>query len=319
MKLNYYTYTVKFTKKGKVRNICIKDIVDMFCEYQKDKSLLEKNNKVTERDLYFAKADKFETIYYLMTPTDLHQYRSLDKTSGKITDLKTLIGSDSLEKVTYVHIDDKKPVIGIATSRGGSTDEDLQFYLNEILNGLSTDTPYELSLKPLDSGVSRTDVKNLKMITQAKVVLNSGSSQFMAKLAKLFTNNKANNNLEIEIIIKRTNAQANSIEKDIQPLLDSIANDHENKQFTHAYFRGKRSSLSETVKDMYLDKSLILYDMVIPHARVSIEEQIEVKRYSNLQVDALTDDFFDARKQKIKATIPCELWDKLTKPMSYMK
>ncbi|MDN4721801.1 hypothetical protein QYZ46_10735 [Vibrio parahaemolyticus] len=299
MKLNYYTYTIKFTKKGKTRKVCIKDIVDIFCQYQTNRASLVKVNKVTEKELYFAKADSFDTVYYLMTPTDLHEYRSLNKTSGTITDLKTLIGTDSLEKVTYVHIDDKKPVIGIASSRGGATFEDLEFYLNEVLNGLSSDTPYEISLKPLKSGVDRQDVKKLKMITQAKVVLDSGSGQ-MAKFAKLLTNNKASNNLEIEVTFKRSNAQANSIEKDIEPLLSIIETDSGNNEFVHAYFRGKRDSLSEQVKDMYLDHSLVLYDMIVPKVRVSIEEQIEVKRYSNQQVDTLTDEFFASRKKNSK-------------------
>ncbi|HDY8135297.1 MULTISPECIES: hypothetical protein [Vibrio] len=316
MKLNYYTYTIKFTKKGKTRKVCIKDIVDIFCQYQTNRASLVKVNKVTEKELYFAKADSFDTVYYLMTPTDLHEYRSLNKTSGTITDLKTLIGTDSLEKVTYVHIDDKKPVIGIASSRGGATFEDLEFYLNEVLNGLSSDTPYEISLKPLKSGVDRQDVKKLKMITQAKVVLDSGSGQ-MAKFAKLLTNNKASNNLEIEVTFKRSNAQANSIEKDIEPLLSIIETDSGNNEFVHAYFRGKRDSLSEQVKDMYLDHSLVLYDMIVPKVRVSIEEQIEVKRYSNQQVDTLTDEFFASRKKKLKDTIPCTNWDKLKDAKSY--
>ncbi|MFW1024348.1 hypothetical protein ACEWBM_11835 [Vibrio parahaemolyticus] len=307
---------MKFTKKGKTRKVCIKDIVDIFCQYQTNRASLVKVNKVTEKELYFAKADSFDTVYYLMTPTDLHEYRSLNKTSGTITDLKTLIGTDSLEKVTYVHIDDKKPVIGIASSRGGATFEDLEFYLNEVLNGLSSDTPYEISLKPLKSGVDRQDVKKLKMITQAKVVLDSGSGQ-MAKFAKLLTNNKASNNLEIEVTFKRSNAQANSIEKDIEPLLSIIETDSGNNEFVHAYFRGKRDSLSEQVKDMYLDHSLVLYDMIVPKVRVSIEEQIEVKRYSNQQVDTLTDEFFASRKKKLKDTIPCTNWDKLKDAKSY--
>ncbi|MDN4705718.1 hypothetical protein QYZ41_07960 [Vibrio parahaemolyticus] len=294
----------------------MKDIVDIFCQYQTNRASLVKVNKVTEKELYFAKADSFDTVYYLMTPTDLHEYRSLNKTSGTITDLKTLIGTDSLEKVTYVHIDDKKPVIGIASSRGGATFEDLEFYLNEVLNGLSSDTPYEISLKPLKSGVDRQDVKKLKMITQAKVVLDSGSGQ-MAKFAKLLTNNKASNNLEIEVTFKRSNAQANSIEKDIEPLLSIIETDSGNNEFVHAYFRGKRDSLSEQVKDMYLDHSLVLYDMIVPKVRVSIEEQIEVKRYSNQQVDTLTDEFFASRKKKLKDTIPCTNWDKLKDAKSY--
>ena len=316
MKLNYYTYTVKFTKKGKTRKICIKDIVDIYCKYQTDNAVLLKKNKVTERDLYLARSGSADSVYYLMTPTDLHQYRSLDLSSGKITDLKKLIGSDSLEKVSYIHIDDSQPVIGIASSRGGATDEDLAFYLNQILNGLSSGEPYELTLKPLKAGIDRSDVKKLKMISQAKVVLDSSSGQ-TSQLAKFLTGKKANSNLEIEISFKRTNAQANSIEKDIQPLLDIIEKDSSNQQFTAAYFRGKQNSLAETVKDMYLDKSLVLYDMILPKAKVSIEDQIEVKRYSNPQVDALTDAYFSSLAKKIKDTIPCPDWKKLRDSNSY--
>lgn len=316
MKLNYYTYTVKFTKTGKTRKICIKDIVDVFCQYQTNKAILLKKNKVTERDLYLVRSGVKDSVYYLMTPTDLHQYRSLDLASGKVTDLKKLIGSDSLEKVSYIHIDDSQPVIGIASTRGGATDEDLAFYLNQILNGLSTNEPYELTLKPLKAGINRSDVKKLKMISQAKVVLDSGSGQ-TSQLAKFFTGKKANSNLEIEISIKRTSAQANSIEKDIQPLLDIIEKDTSNQQFAAAYFRGKQNSLAESVKDMHLDKSLVLYDMILPKAKVSIEEQIEVKRYSNPQVDALTDNYFNSMAKKIKSTIPCQDWKKLKDSTSY--
>lgn len=316
MKLNYYTYTVKFTKSGKTRKICIKDIVDVFCKYQTNKSILLKKHKITERDLYLVRSGKKDSVYYFMTPTDLHEYRSLDLSSGKVTDLKKLIGSDSLEKVSYIHIDDSQPVIGVANSRGGATNEDLAFYLNKILNGLSSGDPYELTLIPLKAGINRSDVKKLKMISQATVVLDSSSGE-TSQLAKFLTGKKANNNLEIEISFKRTNAQANSIEKDIQPLLEIIEKDNSNQQFAAAFFRGKQNSLAETVKDMYLDKSLVLYDMIIPKAKVSIEEQIEVKRYINQQVDTLTDLYFSSMAKKIKDTIPCQNWKKLKDSKSY--
>lgn len=316
MKLNYYTYTINFTKQGTKRKICIKDIVDIFCQYQTDETKLVKKNKSTERELYFAKSSLHDTVFYLMTPTDLHEYRSLDKSSGKITDLKTLIGSDSLEKVTYVHIDSKRPIIGIATSRGGSTDEDLQFYLNQILNGLSSDEPYELTLFPLSSKVNRSDVKKLKMISQAKVVLSSKSSQ-TAKLAKFLNNGKASKNLEIEISIKRTNAQANSIEKDIAPLLDLIEHDTNSNDFAKVYFRGKRESLAEYVKDMHLDESLVQYDMIHPKSNRTIEDEVETKRYANPQVDALADDYFDSMHTKMKTVTPCTNWNKLKDLKSY--
>ena len=316
MKLNYYTYTIKFTKSGKTRKICIKDIVDIFCKYQTNKSILLKKHKITERDLYLVRSGKKDSVYYFMTPTDLHEYRSLDLSSGKVTDLKKLIGSDSLEKVSYIHIDDSQPVIGVANSRGGATNEDLAFYLNKILNGLSSVELYELTLIPLKAGINRSDVKKLKMISQARVVLDSSSGE-TSQLSKFFTNRKANSNLEIEISFKRTNAQANSIEKDIQPLLDIIEKDTSNQQFVAAYFRGKQNSLVENVKEMHLDKSLVLYDMIIPKAKVSIEEQIEVKRYVNPQVDVLTDLYFNSMKKKIKNTIPCQNWKKLKDSKSY--
>lgn len=316
MKLNYYTYIINFTKHGTKRKICIKDIVDIFCEYQTDEAKLVKKNKSTERELYFAKSSLHDTVFYLMTPTDLHEYRSLDKSSGKITDLQTLIGSDSLEKVTYIHIDKTTPVIGIATSRGGSTNEDLQFYLNKILNGLSTDEPYELTLLPLSSKVNRSDVKKLKMISQAKVVLSSSSSQ-TAKLAKFLNNGKASKNLEIEISIKRTNAQANSIEKDIAPLLDLIEHDTNNDDFAKVYFRGKRDSLAEYVKDMHLDESLVQYDMIQPKSNSSIEDEIEIKRYANTQVDTLVNGYFNSMHKKLQIITPCTNWDKLKDSKSY--
>ncbi|WP_162047265.1 hypothetical protein [Vibrio taketomensis] len=155
MKLNYYTYTVLFKSSGVTCNICIKDIIDLYCAYQKKQSVLEKTNSTTSRKLYFAKAGKFSSVYYLMAPTQLNQYRKLDRTQGTVEDLKKLIGKGSLEKVTYIHLDEKQPIIGIASSHGGASDEDVEFYLNNILNGFNATPEYKLEIKPLHSGIKR--------------------------------------------------------------------------------------------------------------------------------------------------------------------
>ena len=316
MKLNYYTYTIKFKSQGKNRKICIKNIIDVFCKYQKNKNILLKKHESTNRDLYLVRSGIKNSVYYFMTPTDLHQYRSLDLSSGKVTDLNKIIGADSLEKVSYIYIDDLQPVIGIANSMGGATNEDLVFYVNEILNGLSSSEPYEITLIPLKVGIKRSDVSKLKMISQANVVLDSHSSE-MKQLVKFLTGRTAKSNLQIEISFKRVSAQANSIEQDIKPLLDIIEKDKSNKKFAEAYFRGKQNSLAENVKEMHLDNSLVLYDMIYPKAKVTIEEQMDVKRHTNQQVDTLTDNYFNTFAGKINNTIPCPDWPKLQDSTSY--
>ncbi|TOG94013.1 hypothetical protein CGI90_26895, partial [Vibrio parahaemolyticus] len=68
-------------------------------------AVLEKTHQKTSRKLYFAKAATYLSVYYLMTPTQLHNYRKLDRASGTVEDLQSIIGTASLEKVTYVHLD----------------------------------------------------------------------------------------------------------------------------------------------------------------------------------------------------------------------
>ncbi|WP_417441322.1 hypothetical protein [Idiomarina sp.] len=316
MKLNYFTYTIKFKKKGERRKVCVKDVIDTFCTYQKNENCLVKTNDKTDKELYFAKAGQYNSIFYLMTPTDLHQYRTLDKSSGRINHLSTVIGGDSLEKVTYIFIDKSRPIVGIASSQGGANFEDLQFYLNEVLNGLTSDELYEISLEPLISEISRSEVKSLAMISQADIILDSRSSQ-MTKLKKFLTNGKVANNLEIEISFKRTNTGDKGIEDDIKPLLNLLESDTNSSEFARAHFRGKRNSLAENIKDMYLDHSLVIYDVIYPKLKTTIEHQIEEKRSKNQSVNSICDSYFNSMTTKLHSGPVCDKWSMLTNSGSY--
>ncbi len=316
MKLNYYTYTINFLDSGTKCKLCIKDIVDFFCKYQKDKTKFEKVNSTTSRQLYFAKAMNFDSVYYLMTPTELHNYRSLNKLSGTVQDLKQLIGDGSLEKVTYVHFDRLLPVIGIASSQGGATDEDMEYYLNKILNGLSSRDKYLIKIKPLHSGVAKSDIKNIKMLSEAKVLLRSDSKQF-GKLKSFFNAASVSDDIEIEIKVKRKNGSSANISKQIDPLLDIIKNDVGGQQFANVYLRGKAHSLQENIKDILLDQTMVLFDSISPSLKKSVEEQIQDKRYANTQIENLVDEEFKKYGSKIKIIAPCPDWKGLELQSSY--
>jgi hypothetical protein len=316
MKLNYYTYLVKFKSSGVTCKICVKDIVDLYCAYQKKQSVLEKSHSATSRKLYFAKASLYNSIYYLMTPTDLQNYRSLDRSSGYIKDLKSIVGSASLEKVTFVHLDDHNPIIGIASSHGGATDEDVEYYLNQIINGLLKVTNYTLELKPIDSGVARSDIKNIKMLSEAKVLMRSTSSQF-SKLDSFLNASSNSSDIEIEIRIKRNKNSRVDIKNHISPLLDIIKNDPNDIDFADVFLRGKARSAQETIKDILLDKTMVLFDIINPRSATPIETQVENKRYANGQVDLIADAEFKKYGTKLKTNPPCSHWIKLKDPTSY--
>lgn len=316
MKLNYYTYTIKFKSSGVTSKICIKDAIDIYCTYQKKQAVLEKVHNITSKKLYFAKAADYSSIYYLMTPTQLHSYRKLDKASGTIEDLQSLIGSGSLEKVTYIHLDDQLPVIGIASSHGGAINDDVEFYLNQVLNGLSTTDDYWLELKPINSGVAKSNIKNINLVSEAKVLVRSDSKQW-GKLGS-FLSAKANyDNLEIEIKVKRVSSSRADIKSQIDPLLDIIQNDVGDKEFAKVYLKGKAYSDQETIKDILLDQTMVLFDVIYPKSGNTIESQIEDKRYANIQVERLAVKEFSKYSSKLQTVAPCQNWTKLIDSKSY--
>ncbi|EME9800764.1 hypothetical protein ACUNB6_000009 [Vibrio alginolyticus] len=307
MKLNYYTYTIKFKSSGTTCKICVKDIIDFYCAYQKNQAILEKTHQNTSRKLYFAKAASYLSVYYLMTPAQLQNYRKLDKASGTIEDLQSIIGNASLEKVTYVHLDDQLPVIGIASSHGGATEDDVEFYLNQILNGLLSTPEYTLELKPINSGVSKSNVKNINLVSEAKVLMRNDSNQF-SKLGSFLNASSSTDNLEIEIRVKRKAHSKADIKAQIDPLLEIIKNDPNNSDFAEVYLRGKAHSAQETIKDILLDQTMILFDVLYPKSGNTIEAQIQDKSYANGQVNTLANQEFSKYSSKLQTSAPCPNW-----------
>ncbi|EOX4797697.1 hypothetical protein ACIL2P_000566 [Vibrio alginolyticus] len=307
MKLNYYTYTIKFKSSGTTCKICVKDIIDFYCAYQKNQAILEKTHQNTSRKLYFAKAASYLSVYYLMTPAQLQNYRKLDKASGTIEDLQSIIGNASLEKVTYVHLDEQLPVIGIASSHGGATEDDVEFYLNQILNGLLSTPEYTLELKPINSGVSKSNVKNINLVSEAKVLMRNDSNQF-SKLGSFLNASSSTDNLEIEIRVKRKAHSKADIKAQIDPLLEIIKNDPNNSDFAEVYLRGKAHSAQETIKDILLDQTMILFDVLYPKSGNTIEAQIQDKSYANGQVNTLANQEFSKYSSKLQTSAPCPNW-----------
>lgn len=316
MKLNYYTYTIKFKSSGTTCKICVKDIVDLYCAYQKNQAILEKLHQKTSRKLYFAKASSYLSVYYLMTPTELHNYRRLDKASGTVEDLQSIIGNASLEKVTYVHLDDQLPVIGIAASHGGASEEDVEYYLNQVLNGLLSTPEYTLELKPINSGVAKSNVKNINLVSEAKVLMRNDSKQF-GKLGAFLSASSNTDNLEIEIRVKRKAHSRADIKAQIDPLLEIIKNDPNSSDFAQVYLKGKAHSAQETIKDILLDQTMIMFDMIYPKSGNTIEAQIQDKRYANGQIDILANQEFSKYGTKIKTAAPCPNWANLKNQNSY--
>jgi len=318
MKLNYFTYTVTFKGTGSVCNICVADIVDIYCKHQSKKSILEKYHDKSSKKLYFAKAEMHLDIYYLMVPASLANYRSLNKGSGVIKDLgEVLEEGDSLERLTYIHFDNSKPIIGVTSSLGGASVDDLEYYLNEVLNGIYSPNveKYQLKIIPLQSEVSKSSIGNLKLISQASVILN-GKTSMNGIFAGLLTGDTSDNNVEISINVKRTGIK-NGIERDIKPLLDLIKSDTEGNEFAQVHLRAKRNSLQDNIKDYYLDQSMTLFDIINPNLKASIESQIQDKKHSNQSVVDSYNSFIGGLDGRITADISCINWPKLLNKGTY--
>ncbi|GAA0820722.1 hypothetical protein GCM10009111_26630 [Colwellia asteriadis] len=319
MKLNYYAYTITFKDTGKICNICISDIVEVYCKHQSKKSILEKYHDKSSKNLYFAKAEIYPDVYYLMVPASLANYRTLNKGSGVIKDLNEVLeDGDSLEKVTYIHFDKSKPIIGVTSSLGGASVDDLEYYLNEILNGIYGPDikKYQLKVIPLQSEVSKSSVGKLKLISQANVILN-GKTSMNGILSGLLASNTPDNNVEISISVKRTGIK-NGIEKDIKPLLDLIQSDTNGKEFAEVHLRAKQNSLQENIKDYFLDHSMILFDIINPYLKASIEMQIQDKRYANQSIVDAYNAYIEGVSDRITTDHSCSNWSKLSNKDTYL-
>ena len=318
MKLNYYTYTTKFKESGTISSVCMKDILDNYFKYQTNKNNLEKVVEKTSKKLYLAKATSYTEVYYLMVPASLNNYRSLNKSSGEIKDLKEILDEgDSLEKVTYVYLDDKRPIIGISASLGGATNDDLQYYLNEVLNGVheEEDDKYTFELAPLLNELKKSNVGKLKFISQANVLLNNKSSLGQI-LQGLLIGGTSNNNVEIGITLKRV-GNKKGIENDITPLLDLIAKDKDSKEFAEIHLRAKQNSLQENIKDYFLDHSMTLYDILNPNLKASIETQVQERPFSNESLNNAYSGYLKEYSDNLTKTASCSNWGALSEKATY--
>ena len=101
------------------------------------------------------------------------------------------------------------------------------------------------------------------------------------------------------------------------PLLEIIKNDPDSSDFAEVYLRGKAHSAQETIKDILLDQTMIMFDMIYPKSGNTIEAQIQDKRYANSQVDNLANAEFAKYGTKLKTVIPCSNWANLKNQNSY--
>jgi hypothetical protein len=317
MKLNYYAYTVTFKDTGVTANICIADIVHFYCKCQKEESVLEKYREASSKKLYLARAESFASIYYLMSPASLINYKTLNKGSGIIKDLNDVLeDGDSLEKLTYVHFDDKISMLGVTSSSGGASVEDLQYYLNEMLNGLHLKQThkYEVKIFPLQSKVPKSSVTSLKFISEATVVLNESTG--LAGIVSGLIAGGASNNVEVSISIKRT-GKKKGIEKSIKPLLDIIESDTNDDNFSKVHLRAKRDNLNENIKDYFLDQSSILFDIINPYQKSPVENQIQEKSYMNYAITEAHSSYIASLGDRASSEANCVDWSKLTDSKSY--
>lgn len=306
MKINYFTYTIDFLAPGLKSKICISDILNLFCSYTQKQSELEKTIP-NGKTLYFAKSIQ-PNVYYLLTPALLNDYKSLNKSKGVISDLQSYLGTDSLEKVTYIYVDPKEPVLGISSSLGGANVDDLTYYLDEVLNISNKSNEYQICLEPLSDSVKRTDITNLTLVTEAGVTL-SDHSATKQKVCALFGLGSLDN-AKIEIKIKRSNQNVN-ITKELTPLLKTLSGNQSKQQFMDAHLRAKRNHLQATIKDYQLDHSSILFDTVRPTSKRPVEEQIEEKASRNADIRQHAAEHFKNVYSNIKQQAHCGRWSKL--------
>ena len=136
-----------------------------------------------------------------MVPASLANYRTLNKGSGVIKDLDDILeDGDSLERITYIHFDEIKPIIDVTSSLGGASVEDLGYYLNEVLNGICETNveKYQLRVIPLQSAVSKASVEKLRFMSQASVILN-GKTSMNRMLKGSLSGAASDNNVEISM------------------------------------------------------------------------------------------------------------------------
>ncbi|EMF4434167.1 MULTISPECIES: hypothetical protein [Klebsiella] len=303
MKLNYFTYRITDNRNQKVYFDNISDIVKNFCLHRK-KSLFEKNKGL--KRLYLAMPTSFNNIYYLTTPAITTAFKAVDRATGIVNDLSSVLGKDSLEKVTYFFIDPKHSIIGVTEGKGNADIDDLQFFINEIINQDFQSQIFKFELCTLKIEIKSTSATKFKLITEARVKLNNDS---VADVINGLFGKEPSNNMEVQIIVKRKDRKEN-VKDYIQPLLSSLSTS-DDKEYAEIYFRAKADEFQSNVKEFILDQNQNIFDIINPQLKAKIEEQILEKRYKNQVVISEVDVYAQKFSGRIHSGIADSLWGEL--------
>jgi len=303
MKVNYFSYYIKDNATGlsAFENIC--SIINNFCQFQ-DKNELAKDHKL--KKLYLATTSIHSDVFYLMTPAVLGGLKAVNRLQGVIKDIVSLLGTDSLEKVAYLYIDPELPIIGFASGRGCADIDDLSFFIDEVLNTRKAKKKYTIKFKPIKSKISKGDAKKFKLITEAKVRIESNKA--VSILSGLLSK-EPSENMAVEVTIKRTDKKEN-IKEFIAPLLKSLS-DKNDKNYAEVYLRAKADEFQSNVKEYILDSNGVIFDFLNPTLKSSMEEQLIEKRYKNQGVVDAANKIMASYSGRIPKSFDDEGWNKM--------
>ncbi|HGE8526219.1 MULTISPECIES: hypothetical protein [Serratia] len=264
-----------------------------------------KKNRGLKR-LYLAMPSSFDGIYYLTTPAITTAFKAVDRATGVVNDLSSVLGKDSLEKVTYFFIDPKLSLIGVTEGKGNADIDDLQFFINEIINQDFKSQIFTFELCTLKIEIKSRSASKFKLITEARVKLNNDS---VADVINGLFGKEPSSNMEVQIIVKRKDRKEN-VKDYIQPLLTSLSTS-DDKDYAEIYFRAKADEFQSNVKEFILDQNQNIFDIINPHLKAKIEEQILEKRYKNQVVISECDAYAQKFIGRIHSTITDSLWNEI--------
>lgn len=301
MKLNYFTYTITDNHNSKVYFENIAEIISLFCLHRK-KPLFEKNRGL--KRLYLAMPAIAQDIYYLTTPAVATGYKAVNRASGIVNDLSAVLGKESLEKVTYFYVDPSNPIVGVTEGKGGADIDDLEFFINEILNEDLFEHRFKFQLFILKIEIKAKSATKFKLITEARVKLNNNS---VSDVINGLFGKDLPENMEVEVVVKRTDRKVN-VKDYIEPLLSHLGSASDN-EYAQVYFRAKADEFQSNIKEFILDKNQNIFDIINPHAKTKIEEQILEKRYKNQVVTSECNTYISSFAGRVEKTISDEKWN----------
>ncbi|TQF71137.1 hypothetical protein [Pseudoalteromonas luteoviolacea] len=284
MKLNYYTYEIYNESKGTYHFENLSKLIENYCQSKAGMKQRKIKNPTNGRELYLAASD-VSNVFFLLCPAIVRDFKSVSKSTGKISNIKELLPDESLEKVTYIYIDERSNFIAMTNPLGGARHADLQLYLNSILDERIkqvTEQEFSIRLIALESTVTKSSLKKMHHISRADININKKSA-----LEKFFSGKdetKAFDDLEITISFKRKDGKKRSIGSNLAPVLDAIIDDVNSEDFGDVHLKARLNSLSEHVKDVYLDQTKNVYEVIYTSSSKKIEIQIQECSHANENV-----------------------------------